>query len=158
MRKIPITVQGKQKLQEELEQLKRFERPAVISSIAEARAHGDLKENAEYHAARERQSFLEGRIEQLEGILSQIEVIDVTRIPHTGRVIFGVTVSLINLDNDESTVYQIVGEPEADIKLGKISITSPLARALIGKEEGDVIEIQTAGGLVSYEIEQVRHD
>lgn len=158
MRKIPMTVQGKQKLEEELEQLKRFERPAVINAIAEARAHGDLKENAEYHAARERQSFLEGRIEQLEAILSQIEVIDVTRIPHTGRVIFGVTVSLINLDNDESIVYQIVGEHEADIKLGKISITSPLARALIGKEEGDVIEIQTAGGLISYEIEQVRHD
>jgi transcription elongation factor GreA len=153
-----MTVQGKQKLEEELEQLKRFERPAVINAIAEARAHGDLKENAEYHAARERQSFLEGRIEQLEAILSQIEVIDVTRIPHTGRVIFGVTVSLINLDNDESIVYQIVGEHEADIKLGKISITSPLARALIGKEEGDVIEIQTAGGLISYEIEQVRHD
>ena len=158
MKKIPMTVSGKHKLQEELEHLKRVVRPEIISSIAEARAHGDLKENAEYHAARERQSFAEGRIEHLEAVLSHAEVIDVTKIPHTGRVIFGVTVDLINTDNDEPLVYQIVGEQEADIKAGKISISSPLARAMIGKEEGDIVEIQTPAGLLSYEIEKVRHE
>lgn len=158
MRKIPMTVGGKVKLQEELDHLKRVVRVEVINAIAEARAHGDLKENAEYHAARERQSFVEGRIEQLESILSRIEVIDVTRIPHTGRVIFGVTVELINTDNDEVIIYQIVGEEEADIKSGRISVTSPLARAMIGKEEGDVIEVQTPAGIISYEIGDVRHE
>jgi transcription elongation factor GreA len=158
MRKIPMTVGGKTKLQEELDHLKRVVRIEVINAIAEARAHGDLKENAEYHAARERQSFVEGRIEQLESVLSRAEVIDVTRIPHTGRVIFGVTVQLINTDNDDIIIYQIVGEEEADIKAGKISVTSPLARAMIGKEEGDVIEVQTPAGIISYEIGVVRHE
>lgn len=158
MRKTPMTVNGKQKLQEELENLKRVVRPQVINAIAEARAHGDLKENAEYHAARERQSFVEGRIEYLEALLSHAEVIDISRIPHTGRVIFGVTVKLINTDNDDVLVYQIVGEDEADIKQSKISITSPLARAMIGKEEGDIIDVQTPAGLLSYEIDAVQHN
>jgi transcription elongation factor GreA len=158
MKRIPMTVSGKHKLHDELEHLKKIVRPEIIAAIAEARAHGDLKENAEYHAARERQSFTEGRIEHLEAVLSHAEVIDVKRIPHTGRVIFGVTVDLINTDNDEILIYQIVGEQEADIKAGKISISSPLARAMIGKEEGDVVEIHTPAGLLSYEIEKVRHE
>ncbi|MFN7096452.1 MAG: transcription elongation factor GreA [Gammaproteobacteria bacterium] len=158
MHKIPMTVGGKAKLQEELDHLKRVTRIEVINAIAEARAHGDLKENAEYHAARERQSFVEGRIEHIEAVLSRAEVIDVKRIPHTGRVIFGVTVQLINTDNDEIIIYQIVGEEEADIKLGKISVTSPLARAMVGKEEGDIIDVQTPAGIISYEIGEVRHD
>ncbi|NNM58900.1 MAG: transcription elongation factor GreA [Legionellales bacterium] len=157
MRKSPMTASGKEKLQEELEHLKRVARPEVITSLAEARAHGDLKENAEYHAARERQSFLEGRIEHLESLLAHSEVIDIRRIPHTGRVIFGATITLINIDNDETVVYQIVGEEEADIKQGRISVTSPLARAMIGKEVGDVIDVKTPVGLVSYEVSEVQH-
>lgn len=157
MRKSPMTVTGRDKLQEEIEHLKRVARPEVIASLAEARAHGDLKENAEYHAARERQSFLEGRIEYVEALLAHSEVIDVKRIPNTGRVIFGVTVRLINIDNDETVVYQIVGEDEADIKQGRISVTSPLARAMIGKEVGDIIDVQTPVGLVSYEVSEVEH-
>lgn len=157
MRKSPMTVSGKLKLQEELDNLKRNVRVEVIKAIAEARAHGDLKENAEYHAARERQSFVEGRIEYLEALLAKSEVIDVAKIPHTGRVIFGVTVYLINIDNNESIIYQIVGEEEADIKSGKISVTSPLARAMIGKEEGDTIEVQTPTGVITFDIDKVVH-
>lgn len=157
MNKVPMTVAGEQRLREELAQLKGVERPRVISAIAEAREHGDLKENAEYHAAREQQGFIEGRIQEIESKLSAAQVIDVTKMPKTGKVIFGVTVELINLDNDEDVRYQIVGEDEANIKSGKISVTSPIARALIGKEEGDVVVVRTPGGEVEYEISSVEH-
>lgn len=155
--KIPMTVEGHQKLQAELEHLKRVVRKEVIEAISEARKHGDLKENAEYHAAKERQSFVEGRIIELESKVSMAQVIDTTKITPTGKVIFGVTVVLINVDNDEVATYKIVGEEEADLKESKISITSPIARALIGKEEGDVVDISTPGGVVSFEIDQVKH-
>lgn len=157
MNKVPMTVAGEQSLRKELEQLKSVERPQVIAAIAEAREHGDLKENAEYHAAREQQGFIEGRIQEIEGKLSSSQVIDVTKLPKTGKVIFGVTVELINLDNDEEVRYRIVGEDEADIKSGKISVTSPIARALIGKEESDVVVVKTPGGEVEYEIGSVEH-
>ncbi|WP_303853709.1 transcription elongation factor GreA [Salinicola salarius] len=157
MNKVPMTVHGEQALRQELEQLKGVERPRVISDIAEAREHGDLKENAEYHAAREQQGFIEGRIQEIEGKLSSAQVIDVTKMPKTGKVIFGVTVELLNLETDEEVRYRIVGEDEADIKAGKISITSPIARALIGKQEGDVVNVRTPGGDVEYEISNVEH-
>ncbi len=157
MQKFPMTVSGEKSLRDELDDLKTVQRPTVIASIAEAREHGDLKENAEYHAAREQQGFIEGRIQELEGKLGSAQVIDVTQIPHTGKVIFGTTVDLINLDTDETVSYQIVGDDEANIKGGKISISSPIARALIGKEEGDVAVVQTPGGGVEYEIDQVHH-
>lgn len=156
-RKIPMTVQGHKKIQDELDHLKRVVRRDIIQAIADARAHGDLKENAEYHAAKERQSFVEGRIAELEMKVSQAQIIDVTKITPSGRVIFGVTVNIINVDTDEKLCYRIVGEDEAEIKAGKISVTSPLARALIGKYEGDVIELETPNGFVSYEIEKVSH-
>ncbi|WP_168016386.1 transcription elongation factor GreA [Halomonas salinarum] len=157
MNKVPMTVDGEKSLRKELEQLKSVERPEVIAAIAEAREHGDLKENAEYHAAREQQGFIEGRIQEIEGKLSVSQVIDVTKLPKTGKVIFGVTVDLINLDNDEDVRYRIVGEDEADIKSGRISVTSPIARALIGKDEGDVVVVKTPGGDVEYEIASVEH-
>ena len=157
MKKFPMTVGGEKALREELDDLKTVQRPTVIASIAEAREHGDLKENAEYHAAREQQGFIEGRIQELEGKLGSAQVIDVTQIPHTGKVIFGTTVVLINMDSEETVRYQIVGDDEANIKGGKISISSPIARALIGKEEGDVAVVQTPGGGVEYEIDQVHH-
>ncbi|RXE49463.1 transcription elongation factor GreA [Chromohalobacter israelensis] len=157
MNKVPMTVAGEQKLREELEQLKGEERPRVINAIAEAREHGDLKENAEYHAAREQQGFIEGRIQEIESKLSASQVIDVTKLPKTGKVIFGVTVDLINLHNDQEVRYRIVGEDEADIKAGRISVTSPIARALIGKEEGDTVLVRTPGGDVEYEIAGVEH-
>ncbi|MEC8916598.1 MAG: transcription elongation factor GreA [Pseudomonadota bacterium] len=157
MNKVPMTVHGEQALRQELEQLKGVERPRVISDIAEAREHGDLKENAEYHAAREQQGFIEGRIQEIEGKLSSAQVIDVTKMPKTGKVIFGVTVELLNLETDEEVRYRIVGEDEADIKAGKISVTSPIARALIGKQEGDVVNVRTPGGDVEYEISSVEH-
>ena len=157
MQKFPMTVLGEKALREELDDLKTVQRPVVIASIAEAREHGDLKENAEYHAAREQQGFIEGRIQELEGKLGSVQVIDVTQIPHTGKVIFGTTVEIINLDTDATVRYQIVGDDEADIKSGKISISSPIARALIGKEEGDVAVVQTPNGGVEYEIDQVFH-
>src|SRR5690554_7853971 len=153
----PLTTQGAQRLRAELEELKGVKRPAVINAIAEARAHGDLKENAEYHAAREQQGFIEGRIQDIEGKLSNAQVIDVLKLPQTGKVIFGVTVELINLANDSEVRYQIVGEDEASIKGGKISVTSPIARVLIGKEEGDVVVVRTPGGEVEYEIASVEH-
>ena len=157
MQKVPMTVQGEKALREELDDLKTVQRPTVIAAIAEAREHGDLKENAEYHAAREQQGFIEGRIQELEGKLGSAQVIDVTQIPHTGKVIFGTTVEIINMDTDETVRYQIVGDDEADIKSGKISVSSPIARALIGKEEGDITVVQTPGGGVEYEIDQVHH-
>ncbi|WP_048308281.1 transcription elongation factor GreA [Halomonas sp. PR-M31] len=157
MNKVPMTVLGEQRLREELGRLKSEARPRVISAIAEAREHGDLKENAEYHAAREEQGFIEGRIKEIESKLSASQVIDVTKMPKSGKVIFGVTVELLNLDSDEEVRYQIVGEDEADIKSGKISVTSPIARALIGKEEGDVVLVRTPGGEVEYEISGVQY-
>lgn len=155
--RVPMTKAGEVALREELQQLKSVERPRVIAAIAEAREHGDLKENAEYHAAREQQSFIEGRIQEIEGKLSSAQVIDVTTMENTGKVVFGVTVHLLNLDTDEQVVYQISGEDEADIKAGKISVSSPIARALIGKHEGDVVAIRVPSGTVEYEIEQVEH-
>ncbi|MCH8552771.1 MAG: transcription elongation factor GreA [Natronospirillum sp.] len=153
----PMTVEGEQKLQQELKQLKSEARPKVIEAIAEAREHGDLKENAEYHAAREQQGFIEGRIKELEAKLGGAQVIDVKALPQTGKVLFGVTVTLINLDSEESVRYRIVGEDEANVKEGRISVTSPIARALIGKEEGDVAQVKTPGGDVEYEIDKVEH-
>jgi transcription elongation factor GreA len=152
-----MTVGGEKALREELVTLKTADRPRVIQAIADAREHGDLKENAEYHAAREEQGFIEGRIQELESKLSQSQVIDVTAIPCSGKVIFGTTVVIVNCDTDESVRYQIVGDDEADIKIGKLSVNSPIARGLIGKSEGDVAGIQTPNGVVEYEIEEVHH-
>ena len=157
MNKVPMTVLGETRLRKELEHLKKVERPRISQAIAEARAHGDLKENAEYHAAREQQSFTEGRVIDIEGKLAEAQVIDVTKIPKSGKVIFGATVDLVNVDTDEEVRYQIVGEDEAEIKSNKISVTSPIARALIGKEEGDVAVVRAPGGDIEYEIVQVRH-
>ncbi|SRR5690554_273297 len=157
MNKIPMTVAGEKALREELSHLKTVERPRIIQAIAEAREHGDLKENAEYHAAREQQGFVEGRIQEIESKLSHAHVIDVTQIENTGKVIFGVTVDIVNLDTEEKVTYQIVGDDEADIKSGKISVSSPIARALIGKESGDVVRVNVPNGVVEYEIDDVRH-
>jgi len=157
MNRVPMTVEGAARLQEELDRLKKFDRPRVINSIAEARAHGDLKENAEYHAAREEQGFIEGRIAEIEGKLGNAQIIDVTKIDNKGKVIFGVTVDLLDVDKDEEKTYQIVGDDEADIKAGKISVNSPIARALIGKMEGDEVSVDTPGGNVAYEILKVKH-
>lgn len=155
--KVPLTKRGAEKLREELKNLKNVERPRVIEAIAEARAHGDLKENAEYHAAREQQGFIEGRIKEIEGKLSHAQIIDVTNMENTGRVIFGATVDLSDEDSGEEFSYQIVGEDEADIKSGLISVNSPIARALIGKQEGDVATVMTPGGERSYEILEVKY-
>lgn len=157
MNKFPMTVAGEAALRAELDQLKKVERPRISNAIAEAREHGDLKENAEYHAAREQQSFTEGRILEIEGKLSNAQVIDVTAIPKTGKVIFGVTVDLINLENDQTVTYRIVGEDESDVTANLISIASPIARALIGKEEGEVAVVKAPGGDIEYEIDQVHH-
>jgi len=157
MNRVPMTVQGELALREELDRLKTVDRPRVIQDIATAREHGDLKENAEYHAAREQQGFIEGRIQELEGKLGNCQVIDVTSIPHSGKVIFGTTVTILNLETDEELTYQIVGDDEADIKVKKISVNSPIARGLIGKEEGDIVAITTPGGMTEYEIDQVEH-
>lgn len=157
MNKVPMTVAGEAALREELERLKRVDRPRIVEAIAVAREHGDLKENAEYHAAREQQSFNEGRILEIESKLSNIQVIDVTKIPHTGKVIFGTTIDLINVATDETVTYRIVGEDEADVKKNLISIGSPVARALIGKEEGDVVVVRAPSGDIEYEIDQVHH-
>ena len=154
---VPMTVRGEKNLREELQELKTVVRPRIIADIATAREHGDLKENAEYHAAREQQGFCEGRIQEIEGKLSHVQVIDVMQIPHSGKVIFGTTVTIINLDTDEEKVYRIVGDDEADIKAGMISVSSPIARALIGKMEGDEVPVQTPGGTVDYEIDKVEH-
>ena len=157
MSKVPLTARGAEKLRAELDQLKRIERPKIIEAIAEARAHGDLKENAEYHAARERQSFCEGRIKDIEGKLSHAQIIDVTLVATNGKVVFGATVDVLELDQDTEHTFQIVGEDEADSKLGMISISSPIARALIGKAEGDVASVQAPGGLREFEILEVRY-
>ncbi|MDY6943749.1 MAG: transcription elongation factor GreA [Pseudomonadota bacterium] len=157
MNRVPLTVRGAQLLQEELTRLKNVERPQVIEAIAEARAHGDLKENAEYHAARERQSFVEGRISEIEGKLSNAQVIDVTQLEPSDRVVFGATVDLVEEESGDEVTYRIVGEDEADIKSGMISVTSPIARALIGKRTGDVAEVQAPGGVRFYEILRVSY-
>lgn len=157
MNKVPMTVAGAERLRQELEQLKKVDRPRIVKAIAEAREHGDLKENAEYHAAREQQSFCEGRIQEIEGKLSHAQVIDVKSIPNTGKVIFGSTVDIINVDTEQTQTYTIVGEDEADVKVNKISISSPIARALIGKEEGDEVVVRTPSGEVIYEIGKVQH-
>ena len=157
MSRAPITAKGSARLRAELEELKSVKRPAVINAIAEARAHGDLKENAEYHAAREQQGFIEGRIQQLEGELSNAEVIDVSKLNVGNKVVFGATVVLAVVDTDEERKYQIVGDLEADIKLGLIAISSPVARAIIGKHEGDAITIEAPGGTREYEIVSVKY-
>ena len=152
MKKSPMTKRGADKLREELAELKAVARPTIIKAIAEARAHGDLRENAEYHAAREQQGFAEGRIAEIEHKLSNAQIIDVTQVDAGGRVVFGATVELLNLNTDEEVRYQIVGEDEADIKQGRVSIASPIARALIGKLEGEEIEVQTPSGSQDYEL------
>ena len=157
MSKFPMTVSGEAALRKELDHLKRTERPRISEAIAEAREHGDLKENAEYHAAREQQSFNEGRIMEIEGKLANAQVIDVTAITPTGKVIFGTTIDLVNVDTGETVTYRIVGEDEADVKSNLVSIASPIARALIGKEEGDTVIVKAPGGDIEYEIDQVRH-
>jgi len=157
MSKVPMTVRGAELLREELQKLKSEDRPEVIQAIAEARAHGDLKENAEYHAAKEQQGFIEGRIKEIEGKLSHIQIIDVTEVDARGKVIFGSTVELYDVQAETETTYRIVGEDEADIGAGLISYTSPIARALIGKNEGDEISFSAPGGDKEYEIIQVRY-
>jgi len=154
---VPITVEGAERLRKELLELKTKARPRIIQAIAEARAHGDLKENAEYHAAKEQQSFIEGRIAEIDSKLSRAEVIDVKTINANGKVVFGATVDLINEETGEEVTYQIVGDDEADIKQKKISISSPIARALIGKEESDVATVKAPGGIKEYEIVAVKY-
>ncbi len=157
MNKVPLTVAGAEKLRSELEELKTVVRPRIIAAIAEAREHGDLKENAEYHAAREQQSFAEGRIADIEGKLSNAQIIDVTQLDAGGKVVFGATVELENIDTEENVTYQIVGDDEAEIKEGRISIGSPIARALIGKEEEDVVTVKAPGGEIEYEILSIKY-
>ena len=157
MRKVPMTMGGAESLRAELNELKTVKRPAIIQAIAEAREHGDLRENAEYHAAREQQSFCEGRIKEIEGKLADSEIIDIKSIPVSGKVIFGATVTLLNLDTDQKVRYQIVGEDEADVKAGKISVGSPIARAIMGKDEGDEVVVKAPSGEIEYEIAQVEH-
>lgn len=154
---IPMTVQGEQKLRDELNELKTVKRPAIIQAIAEAREHGDLKENAEYHAAREAQGFCEGRIQDIEAKLSNAQIIDVTKLPNNGKVIFGATVTILNLDTEEEVTYRIVGDDEADIKNNLISVNSPIARGLVGKEVDDVVNITTPNGVVEFEITEVHY-
>ena len=156
MQKTPMTLHGAEKLRVELDELKRVARPNVIKAIAEAREHGDLKENAEYHAAREQQGFIEGRIAEIEAKLSTAQIIDVSRLD-SDKVVFGATVSLIELESEEAVTYQIVGDDEADIKAGKISVSSPLARALIGREVDDIAQVQAPGGIREYEIVEIRY-
>ena len=157
MNQIPMTVRGAEKLREELEYLKNVRRPEIIDAIAEAREHGDLKENAEYHAAREQQGFCEGRIQEIEGKLSNCQIIDITKMPNNGRVIFGATVTVFNTDSEEELTYRIVGDDEADFKQNLISVNSPIARGLIGKEQDDVVVSRTPGGEVEFEILNVQY-
>jgi len=152
-----MTAEGAQKLRDELQELKTVRRPMIVASIADAREHGDLKENAEYHAAREQQSFCEGRIQDIEGKLSNAQIIDVTKLDNTGKVIFGTTVTILNCKTDEETTYRIVGDDEADIKENRISVNSPIARGLIGKMVDDVANIQTPAGTVEFEIIEVEY-
>ncbi len=158
MNRVPLTARGAEQLREELDRLKRVERPRVIDAIAEARAHGDLKENAEYHAAREQQGFIEGRIQEIESKLSNAEIIDVTKLDPGGRVVFGATVDVLEIDKDEEHTFIIVGDDEADIKQGKISIGSPIARGMIGKAEGDTALVEAPGGQREFEILEVRYE
>lgn len=157
MNKIPLTVRGAELLREELHRMKTVERPNVIAAIAEARSHGDLSENAEYDAAKERQGFIEGRIKELEGKLANAQIIDPTTLDADGRCVFGATVDLEDCDSGDERTYQIVGDDEADVKAGKISVSSPIARALIGKYAGDVADVQAPGGIRSYEVIDVRY-
>ena len=157
MSKVPLTARGAERLREQLNKLKTVDRPKVIQAIAEARAHGDLSENAEYHAAREQQSFIEGRIGALESALANAQIIDVKTIKAGGKVVFGATVDLLNMDNNTEVTYQIVGEEEADIDKGLISVASPIARALIGKEEGEIAGVNAPGGVIEYEILEVKY-
>jgi len=157
MKRKPLTLKGSEKLRIELRRLKTEERPRIIQAIAEARAHGDLSENAEYHAAREQQGFVEGRIKHIEHELSHSEIIDVAHLPRTGKVVFGATVDLEDQDDGSEVVFQIVGELEADVREGLISITSPIARALVGKSEGDVVDVAVPGGNRTFEIVAVRY-
>jgi transcription elongation factor GreA len=157
LNRVPMTVEGAEALRAELENLKKVERPTVVQAIAEAREHGDLKENAEYHAAREKQGFIEGRIQDIEAKLSHAQVIDVKEIEPRDKVIFGTTVTIVHLEDDREVTYKIVGDDEADVKKHKISVNSPIARALIGKEVGAVVEVHTPSGAVEYEIDSVEH-
>ena len=157
MAKVPLTVSGAEKLRAELQELKAVKRPAIVNAIAEARSHGDLAENAEYHAAKERQGFVEGRIAELESKLGNVQIIDTARLDADGRCVFGATVDLEDMKSGEAVTYQIVGDDEADIKQGKISISSPTARALIGKYSGDVAEVKAPGGVREYEILDVKY-
>ncbi|MBA2651749.1 MAG: transcription elongation factor GreA [Tatlockia sp.] len=157
MHKHPMTVQGAEALKNELHRLKTIERPKIVEAVATARAHGDLKENAEYHAAREQHGFNEGRIQELEAKLSHCQVVDITKLPNNGKVVFGATVDLCYLATDAEITYQIVGEDEADIKVNKISYSSPIGRALIGKQVDDTVSVQTPGGIVEYEIIEVHY-
>ncbi len=158
MNKTPMTVRGAEVLRQELVELKTLARPKVIAAIAEARAHGDLKENAEYHAAREQQGFIEGRVKDIEGKLSNAQIIDVSTLNAGGKVVFGASVEVLDLDTDEEHSYQIVGEDEANIREGRISVTSPIARALIGKIEGDEAQVPTPAGRREFEILEVRYE
>jgi transcription elongation factor GreA len=158
MSKVPMTIRGADLLREELRKLKTGDRPKVIEAIAEARAHGDLKENAEYHAAKEQQGFIEGRIKDIEGKLSHTQIIDVTTIDAKGKIVFGSTVDLLEVDSEKNSTYKIVGEDEADINSGLISFTSPIARAMIGKNEGDEISFSAPGGEKLYEVIEVRYE
>lgn len=157
MQQIPMTVRGVELLKQELDFLKNTRRPEIIKAIAEAREHGDLKENAEYHAAREQQGFCEGRIQEIESKLSNCQVIDVSKLPNNGKVVFGTTVLLVNTHTNEEVTYQIVGDDEADIKAGLISVNSPIARGLIGKEVDDTVAIQTPGGKIEFDILEVEY-
>ena len=157
MPKVPMTIAGAERLRAELNELKAVQRPKISRAIAEAREHGDLKENAEYHAAREQQSFCEGRITEIEAKLSESEIIDISKIEPNGKVIFGTTVTLFNLDTDEHVSYQIVGEDEADVAAGKISVVSPIARAIMGKPGGEEVVVKVPAGEVQYEIEKIEH-
>jgi len=157
MSKSPMTKVGAEKLREQLHELKTVDRPRITTAIAEARAHGDLSENAEYHAAREQQSFMEGRINKIESTLADVQIINVKEINETDKVVFGATVTILNLNSDEEVTYQIVGELEADINIGLISIASPIARSLIGKQVGDIVDVNAQNGVIEYEIIQVRY-
>ncbi len=157
MSKSPMTAKGVERLREQLTRLKTIERPRIIQAIAEARAHGDLSENAEYHAAREQQSFVEGRINTIDTAIAEAQIIDVSTLDAGGKVVFGATVDLLNLESDEEVMYQIVGEEEADIDQGLISITSPIARALIGRQEGDIAGVDAPGGVKEYEVLEVKY-
>lgn len=157
MQRYPMTTEGAEALREELQRLKMIDRPRITKAIAEAREHGDLKENAEYHAAREQQGFAEARVRDIEAKLSGAQIINIREIAPTGKVMFGTTVTIINVKTDEVKKYQIVGDDESDIKKGKISVNSPIARGLISKEEGDVVTIDTPGGVIEYEIDKIEH-